>query len=165
MNKRKTLPRSLHRDTEMFSTSKSCVSRIAFNSMNVPFICVRKCTLALLVHPHHHFWWEIRKIKVIRCPPNSAVQGGKQTNKETKNSNWKHILKKESNINEKSGSCLESTGSCCTHHKWHFFLFFLEWDIFHWWLIQCRRHNIRKTTGFWKLRQNFSSKRYSNGKN
>lgn len=110
------------------------------------------------------------EINVIRCPPNSSVQGGKQTNKETKNSNWKHILKKESNINanptvEKSGSCLESTGSCCTHHKWHFFLFFLEWDIFHWWLIQCRRHNIRKTTGFWKLRQNFSSKRYSNGKN
>ena len=29
---------------------------------------------------HHHFWQEIRRIKVIKCPPDSSPQGDRNSN-------------------------------------------------------------------------------------
>ena len=67
--------RSKNRRIRSAQTAKRMLSRNALNWIHSDFYKRHKVSPLLSCKRHHHFWWEIRRIKVIKCPPNSSPQG------------------------------------------------------------------------------------------
>ena len=57
--------------------------RIALNWTQADFNKRHEVSPDLSRQLHHHFWRKIRKIKVIKCPPNSALQRSQKSNPKT----------------------------------------------------------------------------------